>query len=363
MISFKEKKNNYISTTITLFIFLFLYIRNPISFENQDIYIFDILRIFPLTFIEIFFYVFIPSLTFFVLQYILLKYLNFLWATTISVVSIVSYAAYDFKKFLFDLVFNFDNLEALSQKKIILLEYPNISFSLLLFLSITLFCLNINKFKFYQISILTFLWSCFSFLSFSGSIIGFIFWMIYSSIRVLRLSSNLTKSFYVLIYNLIFYFIFIYLFKDFLSLEGYAVENIYKFSLSYFILYFFIPIFLIFCLYFFYKIDFYELFVKFLPIYALMISDITVSLYLLKYEINYLSFEYFVYPHFFLHFLYVIPIIYYLSKPLSPFILNKKNNLNTIKQGIFIFFNNWSKFYLSLILILLIIFLITPMEF
>ena len=67
------------------------------------------------------------------------------------------------KKFLFDLVFNFDNLEFLLQKKIILLEYPNISFSLLLFLSITLLCLNINKFKFYQVSILTFLWSCFSF--------------------------------------------------------------------------------------------------------------------------------------------------------------------------------------------------------
>ena len=116
------------------------------------------------------------------------------------------------------------------------------------------------------------------------------------------------------------------------------------------------PIILISCLYFFYKIDFYELFVKFLPIYALMVSDIIVSLYFLKYDVNYLGFEYFVYPHFFLHFLYIIPIIYYLTKPLSPFILNKKNNLNTIKQGIFIFFNSWSKFYLSLILILLLIF-------
>ena len=363
MILFKENKNNYISTIIALFIFLFLYIRNPILFEDQDIYIFDILKIFPLIFIEIFFYVLIPSLIFFVLQYILLKYLNFLWATTISVLSIVSYAAYDFKKFLFELVFNFDKLEVLSQKKIILLEYPNISFSLFLFLSITLLCLNINKFKFYQISILTFLWSCFSFLSLSGSVIGIIFWMIYSSIRVFRLFNNLTKSFYILIYNFIFYIIFIYLFKDFLSLEGYSVENIYKFSLSYFILYFFMPIILIFCIYFFYKIDFYELFVKFLPIYVLMVSDIIVSLYFLKYDVSYLGFEYFVYPHFFLHFLYIIPIIYYLSKPLSPFVLNKKSNLNTIKQGIFIFFNNWSKFYLSLILILLIIFLIMPMEF
>ena len=106
-----------------------------------------------------------------------------------------------------------------------------------------------------------------------------------------------------------------------------------------------------------------EKFVKFLPIYVLMVSDIIVSLYFLKYDVSYLGFEYFVYPHFFLHFLYIIPIIYYLSKPLSPFVLNKKNNLNTIKQGIFIFFNNWSKFYLSLILILLIIFLIMPMEF
>ena len=363
MISFKDKKNNYISTTITLFIFLSIYFHNPISFDSQDTYIFDILKIFPLIFIEIFFYVLIPGSIFFVLQYILLKYLKFLWATTISVLSIVSYAAYDFKEFLFNLIFNFDDLKILSQKKIILLEYPNISFSLLLFLLITLFCLNINKFKFYQISVLTFFWSCFSFLSFSGSIIGLIFWMIYSSIRVFRLSKNLAKSLYVLIYNLIFYSIFLYLFKDFLSLEGHTVENIYKFSFSYFILYFFMPIILIFFIYLFYKIDFYELIVKFLPIYALMVSDIIVSLYFLKYNVNYLGFEYFVYPHFFLHFLYIIPVIYYLSKPLSPFILNKKNSLNTIKHVIFIFFNIWSKFYLSLIIILLLIFLITPMVF
>ena len=62
MISFKEK-NNYLSNTITLFIFGSL-CANPISFEDQDIYIFDILRIFPPTFIEIFFYVLIPSLIF-----------------------------------------------------------------------------------------------------------------------------------------------------------------------------------------------------------------------------------------------------------------------------------------------------------
>ena len=362
MIMFKEKRNSLISFTITLFIFLFLYIHNPILFEDQNIYIFNISKIFPLTLVKLFFYVLVPSLIFFILQHILLRYLNFLWATAISVLSIVSYAAYDFKTFLFNLFFNIENLKNLSQKKIILLEYPNISFSLFVFLLIILFCLNINRFKFYQISILSLFWSCFSFLSLSGSIIGFIFWMIYSSIRVFRLSNSYNKSLYVLIYNLIFYISFIFLFKDFLSLEGHNVKNIYKFSASYFALYFLMPIITIFCLYLFYKIDFYELLVKFLPIYVLMISDIIVTLYFLKYNVDYLSFEYFIYPHFFLHFLYIIPIIYYLSKPLSPFIINKKNYLIVIKKGIFVIFNDWSKFYLSLVLILLLIFLIIPME-
>ena len=83
----------------------------------------------------------------------------------------------------------------------------------------------------------------------------------------------------------------------------------------------------------------------------MLLSDLIASIYLANYKDTYQSHEYFIYPHFILHFLYITPIVYYLTKPLSPFVENKKNKINSIKKYIFIFFNDMSKIYLPVLIL------------
>ena len=363
MFNTQENKNIAISSLITVSIFLILFLGNHHNYNSEIIYIFSFFEYLPKQINLIFIYVILPALIFIFLQKILLKYIDFLWSTSISALSIFSYAGYDFKKFIFDLFFNFSNLNSLAPKKIILLEYPNISFSVFIFLLITFICLKINRFKLIQISAITISWSIFSLYSLSGSIIGLAFWTIYSSIRVFRLKKSLINTLLTSITSLMFFILFVFSFKNLISIEGYSVDNIYNFTLGYFLFYFIGPIILILLIYLFYRIDFYEILVKFMPIYVLMFSDFVVSIYLANYKDTYQSHEYFIYPHFILHFLYIIPIIYYLAKPLNPFIENKQTKINSFKKYIFIFFNKMSKIYLPVIILLLIIFLILPGKF
>lgn len=363
MFNNQENKNIAISSLITALIFLALFFGSFQNYNNDNYHIFDSFKYLPKQVNLIFVYIVLPTLIFMLLQKILLKYIDFLWATSISALSIFSYAGYDFKKFIFDLFFNLNYINELAPKKIILIEYPNISFSVLIFLFITLICLRINKFQVIQIVLMTVLWSIFSLYSLSGSIMGLVFWTIYSSIRTFRLRKSLSIAFITGISSFIFFILFIFLFNNSISLEGYSVDNIYNFTLNYFLFYFFGPIISILLIYIFYKIDFYEIIFKFMPIYVLMFSDFIISIYLANYKNTYQSHEYFIYPHFILHFLYIVPIIYYLAKPLNPFIKNKENTTNLIKKYIFIFFNKMSKIYLPIMILLLIIFLILPGKF
>ena len=55
-------------------------------------------------------------------------------------------------------------------------------------------------------------------LSFSGSIIGILFWIIYSPIRLFRLKKTNKHIFIITTFNLLFYILFVYLFKSFVSI-------------------------------------------------------------------------------------------------------------------------------------------------
>ena len=360
MINYQEKKYVIFSCLLTILAFLFLYLLSFQSLNEKSFYLVDPMH-HSLQGISLFFiFVILPSLVCIFLQIILLRYLNLLWSAAISALSVFSYAGYDFKQFLYDLIFNFHSIKTISPKTIILLDHPNITFTLFVFLFLTWVCLKLQRFKLVHVILITILWSSFSLISFSGSIIGLLFWTIYSSIRIYRLYGSITKSLKVGLFNIFFYLCYFYFFKNLILLEGANVDNIYNFTLGYFLFYFAGPIISILLIYYFYKIDFYEILIKFTPIYALMLSDFLISLYLTKYKISYQSHEYFIYPHFILHFLYIIPIIYYLAKPLSPFIQYKKIRIHEFKKFVFLFLNNASKIYLPIIILMLYIFSILP---
>jgi len=360
MINYQENKHVIFSGLITIMAFTILYFLNFESLNEKSFYFIDFIHNSLRGLYLFFIFIILPSLVFIFLQIILLKYLNLLWATSISALSVFSYVGYDFKQFIYELIFNFDSIKSTSPKIIILLDHPNITFSLFIFLFLAWICLKLQKFKFTHIVLITILWSSFSLISFSGSIVGLLFWTIYCSIRIYRLSGSLIKAAKIGFFNILFFLCYFYFFKSLILLESADVDNIYNYTAGYFLFYFAGPVISILLIYYFYKIDFYEILIKFTPIYVLMLSDFIISLYLTKYEIRYQSHEYFIYPHFILHFLYIIPIIYYLGKPLSPFIQNKKTKMNLLKKYIFICFNSASMIYLPIIILMLYIFSILP---
>ena len=360
MLYYQENKYIIFSGLLTIMAFAFLYFLNFESLNAKSFYFVEFIHNSLRSLCLLFIFVILPSLVFIFLQMILLKYLNLLWATSISALSVFSYVGHDFKQFIYELIFNFNSIKLISPKTIILLDHPNITFSLFIFLFLTWICLRLQKFKFTHIILMSILWFCFSWISLSGSIVGLLFWTIYCSIRIYRLSRSLIKAAKIGFFNILFFLCFFYFFKSVIPLEGADVDNIYNYTVGYFLFYFAGPVILILLIYYFYKIDFYEILIKFTPIYVLMLSELIISLYLTKYEIRYQSHEYFIYPYFILHFLYIIPIIYYLAKPLSPFVQNKKTRINLLKKYIFIFFNSASKVYLPIIILMLYIFSILP---
>ena len=136
------------------------------------------------------------------------------------------------------MIFNFHSIKTISPKTIILLDHPNITFTLFVFLFLTWVCLKLQRFKLVHVILITILWSSFSLISFSGSIIGLLFWTIYSSIRIYRLYGSITKSLKVGLFNIFFYLCYFYFFKNLILLEGANVDNIYNFTLGYFLFYF-----------------------------------------------------------------------------------------------------------------------------
>jgi hypothetical protein len=129
----------------------------------------------------------------------------------------------------------------------------------------------------------------------------------------------------------------------------------------YYILYFLIPVLSMLALFRIHKIDLYEIFYKFWPIYSLMLVEFLlvfgavffgkgVNIEILTSRI----------PLFFLHFYYYLPIIFYGSREYYSFYVGRDGGdvINAIRKIIFVIFNRLNYLYLPLIIVLIIIFAI-----
>ena len=140
MLTNQENKNIAISSLITFLVFLIFYLFNYQILSESNLSNLKIFSHIPLKINLFFTYIILPTLIFIFLQNVLLKYITFLWATSISTLSVLSYSGYDFKRFLFDLFFDLENINLIKEKKIILFENPNISIFVLFFF---ITCLNL----------------------------------------------------------------------------------------------------------------------------------------------------------------------------------------------------------------------------
>ena len=167
---------------------------------------------------------------------------------------------------------------------------------------------------------------------------------------------DLNKSDFLILF--VIYLLNTFILISQLSFETLIVKN--SQTISYYSMYFlfFSSIILIFLCLFLLKIDFYEFSQKFLNIYLMMIVEII----LIVLSINGIGFELQMLENritmFLLHFLYYVPIIYYLSKD-EIFYINSINKSSISGKVVIVFyyiFNKYKNFYLLAFTFLIIVF-------
>ena len=269
-------------------------------------------------------FVFFPALTSVILFLIFKKILaNNLWSLSLTFLSIIATENYPFINFLLSFFKDFEIRETVNLfENFEIMGFPIPSFSTFFFSLI--FYLSISNFKFSKLKIyfLTFSWLLMLHIHPLDGIIGNIYWIILIVLLFFqkRIQLNNKDKFALLFLYILNGFFLIYQ-LDFTSLELKNSQSITGYNLFF---YFILPIMLIICCLAILKIDFYEFYQKFLNIYLIMI----IELILIFLSINGLGFEMQMLENritmFLLHYLYYVPIIYYLSKD-EIFYINSTN--------------------------------------
>lgn len=299
---------------------------------------------------NIFNMVILPFVSFLIFILIFYKYIPMLWAISISLLSVLQSNEMHLRDFILLKIKVTDNFANLA---ITNFPYPSLSIFLFLFIIYITLRININKFNslktnFLKTIFILISWSFLIHIQPLDGILGFLFSFIY-------LNMNLYKSFNIKILNpiylisilllLIINFLIILINVDLNTIVRIDQEN--DITLYFITFYLIMPIFSLLILYYFQKIDKFEIIFKFSNIFILIFIELFLVLLFKFYNINFIT-------HitlnrstvFFLHFYYYVPFIYYLIRPTTNLDKNKipiyvfiKNNLNNIS---FLFLNLFS---------------------
>ena len=304
--------------------------------------------------------VLIPSFVFLMIFKIFEKLLiNKLWAISISLLSISSTENYPFINFFINFITGGDYFNHINLQNFEIQGFPIPSFSILYFLIIYYFSIKNFFLTNIQIYILTVFWFLSLYVHPLDGILGSIFWFFYISLRFI-LKKNITiKNFYIIIGLLSINLIVFYFQIDFKSIIKLEVQD-YK---SYhFLVYFIIPIILLMLTINYLKVDKIEFLQKFLSIYILMISElilILLSIFGLGIEMKILGNRI---TMFLLHFLYYVPVIYYLRRDFITY-NQYSDKTKSVKKSfllkiLYYSFNKYSFIYLIPINIIMILYYI-----
>lgn len=307
----------------------------------------------------------IPTACLFLMIKIFHCYVNVRWSISLSLLSLMSFSAVPFHRFLVGIISGQKLTEIATLQPLEILHFPFPSFSLFVFLLLYFLCTKKVKLTITRITIFTILWSSSTQIHPVDALFGLIFWFTYFPIKLFRQEKFI--RFYDLILQILPQILIVLitispiLFFAKNNIFGLIItKNYYTVGLYHYFFYFLIPIFGCVLIYIIFRIDAYEIFLKFWHIYVLM----AVELFL----INILKFFDFGFgvdmiknriPLFFLHFYYYVPIVYFATRStyqdFHRGVESKKIPILIRKFAIW-FFNNFSKFYLPLFSILLVIF-------
>lgn len=312
--------------------------------------------------LKIFFgFILFPSFVAVVLFKIFYKLLNSrLWAISISLLSIISTENYPFIKYFFSLL-NSDSVLSTSNlyENFEIQGFPLPSFSILYFSILFFYFFKTIRVTTKYLFIITPFWLVGPLVHPFDGLICLIFWNFILVTYWLIKKITISKNFFIYTFaiNLI---IFILILSQIDLASQIILEN-QKYKTYNFLIYNIIPITLIvFCIKYF-KVDLYEFKQRFMGIYVLFFIElIFISLSLLGYGFDLRMIETRIFM-FLIHFLYYVPVIYYLSRD-SFFILDNDVDYwslkNLIKKTIFIIFCKLNKIYLPIFSLLMVLFLI-----
>lgn len=298
---------------------------------------------------------FIPIIIHIFLFKIFSRYLSILWSISISFVSLISYKNINFRDFLIG--FDLQNID-LNMKVLAIQKFPLPSISVLFFLIIFYYSIDLKKLSLKRISFFTFLWSSYFYINALDAIFGIAFWYSYFLIRtfLIEKQNKLIRNFIIQIFISFIILLPAYVYSDTSKIDnaGSIEFEIFEYQLIYMLM----PLLLISINYFLYKIDRRELLFKFLPVYLLMFIEF--SLIYLSYFFNFgvnIDILKNRIPLFFLHFYYYLPIFYFISNSYTP---HEKQSFKDFrsKLGYILsqLFNKTSKFVLPIIWVFLFAF-------
>ena len=241
--------------------------------------------------------------------------------------------------------------------------FPIPAFSIFYFLIlfyVSFFSLNFNGLKIY---ILTFFWFLGPSIHPVDGVFGIIYWSLCTILLLFFKKKPINKYF-------IFFITFMVLLTGYqiftnIQLESFVIKSKQSFPIYNLVFYFIFPISIITILIKLIKIDMYEFYSKFLNIYLLMFIELLVILFSLNgIGVELRMFQYRI-VHFFLHFLYYLPIIYYLNKD-DVFILKNKHLSSRfnyyLTKIIFFVFNKYKVYYLYPFCTMLIIYYVLSLN-
>ena len=264
-----------------------------------------------------------PSLSFFIIFKILNRQINFLWALSLSVASIVVFSDYPFRNYLIDLLsfkvfVNYQILE--------ITNFPIPSLSVFIFLFLFYLSSIDNILNIRKISIFTFFWSVLFYINFIDFVFGIFFWYIYFIIQLIKRRKKLKSIFNYLTTQILITLITVspFLFYYYNTVEFNILMDIgiiqqkkqVLVDLNFYLLNFCLPLILtifVFCIK---KIDLYEILIKFSSLYVMMLVEIILvsSNFIFNFSLDQNIIIDRV-PLIFLHFYYYVPFIYLVTRP------------------------------------------------
>jgi hypothetical protein len=301
---------------------------------------------------------FFPALTSVLIFKIFKKILSSnIWAFALTILSLTATENFPFINYLLGL---FEDLNFISNVNLYenfeIMGFPIPSFSIFFFCLIFYLSLNIIRISKIRIFTITLLWLLMIHVHPVDGLIGNAYWISWILVLLFQKKIKLTNKDIFLLF--LMYLVNIFLVVNQLSFDSLKINISQSIPLYNIFFYFALPTLLMTMCIFVLKIDLYEFYQRFLNIYVLMIIEI----FLILASLNGLGFELQMLETritlFLLHFLYYVPIIYYLSKDEIFYInsTNKKSYSGKITIFFYYIFTKYKYIYLLTFILLMFMF-------